>query len=184
MFKMIGGWFLFYYPRNRQILTLSFAILRHFERLALELRRGARLINVRNDSRVSPPRRALPACNFMKEGRAPRRDISALKRLIMGQRAPRLAIRNLLRSGFLRHRAQLPLLGKLPLDRRIPCNLQVFIPILPTVQVGRIRATPHVVRVESPVTLRGIRAELGLAKNRSPGAAAAAKNRSSAAKRL
>ena len=56
----------------------------------------------------------------------------------MSEQTTQLAVRDLLRRRFLRHQAQLPLLGKLRSNRGALRDIQIAIIALPRIQIHQI----------------------------------------------
>ena len=133
--------------------------------LSLGPDRSASFVIIQKRRRAFPSGCACPAGSFVNDHRIPHSDIVAFERLVMRQKVPKFAVRNLLCGRFLRRDAQFPVLGKRPGDRRIVAEQKIVAPILPTVQIGRIRPEDHLVRAIPPVALGGVRAILNLTED-------------------
>ena len=102
----------------------------------------------------------------MKKGRGPHFETGALGRLIIRQQTPQFAIRKFPPGGLLRRRAYLPLLARLPRNLGVLRALRIFIPILRTVRVPRIRTGRHLVGRYAAMAQRCVLLKLDAAQNR------------------
>ena len=108
--------------------------------LALKLGRGSRPIDIQENGRAPTFRSTLAADLFVKDHPVARRDIRALKRLIVVRNPTQVALGHLPQHRFSRHYPQFQLERELTENRSISNNVQARIIVPARKHIDRIRA--------------------------------------------